>query len=338
MNTSFKKDLSKLNKEVERLSKPQYCLLCGKKSTSFCNSHIVPQFVLKNITDNGKISYGQSLHKKSEDIIQTTKGLNNAFTFKLICNKCDKEKFATYETPECLLNFNELDYTMKNNILTEISIKSHLAYISTKVKLDNLYSIVYNEQMNYLKAIRQQTANQIDIKEHFDYLYSLSKNYKKTRFPFEIVYETTLDYKVNIATQSLISYIYDLNGIKRYNPSDLSSEIITRYFYLCIFPFESKTKILFFVEKTNIYMVKDIINQFNQLNEAEKLHFLFVSLIIHSEYFFINPKLKDKLLRDKKITKLYRQTDSIKSFNSYKEIQNFRNYTNYLLKENNVDI
>lgn len=69
-----------------------------------------------------------------------------------------------------------------------------------------------------------------------------------------------------------------------------------------------------------------------------KLHFLFVSLIIHSEYFFINPRLKDKLLKDKKNTKLYRQTDSMLTFNTLKEIKNLKKYPNYLINEVNEEI
>ena len=37
---------SDLFHKVEEDMKPSHCLLCGKKSTSFCNSHVVPQFIL----------------------------------------------------------------------------------------------------------------------------------------------------------------------------------------------------------------------------------------------------------------------------------------------------
>ena len=163
MDIKFKQQLSELNKQIESLSKPDYCLLCGKKETSFCNSHIVPRFLLKQISENGKISYGQAIHDKSEDIIQTTKGINNAFTFHLICKKCDKEKFADYENPELLINFNNLNYTQKNKILTQIATKTHLAYISTKYKQYNMNKLVYPTEMLYLKQIGRQTSFELDI-------------------------------------------------------------------------------------------------------------------------------------------------------------------------------
>ncbi len=335
MNIKEKQMISELNKAVEYLSKPTYCLLCGKKETSFCNSHIVPRFILKQITKDGKVSYGQALHDKSKDIIQTTKGLNNAFTFRLICNKCDKEKFTDYENPELLINYDNLNFTQKNKILTQISIKTHLAYINTKYKQFNMNNLVYTEQMMFLKKQGLITATELDLKEHFDYLYKLSKNNKKTNFPFEVIYNTTLNYKIDIATQSLISYIYDLNGKQRYNPKDLTSSIITRYFYLVVFPHKNKTQILFFIEKSSKSMVKDIIEQFNKLSDDEKLHFLFISLIIHSEYFFINPTIKDIILKDKKLKNLYQNTDKVGTYTYYKEIQNFREYNNYFLEKPN---
>lgn len=41
-----KKLTSDLLHKIEEDIKPCHCLLCGKKSKSFCNSHVVPQFIL----------------------------------------------------------------------------------------------------------------------------------------------------------------------------------------------------------------------------------------------------------------------------------------------------
>lgn len=62
----FKQRWSELQKHVEQISKPTRCLLCGKKQTSFCNSHVVPQFILKQIAEYGMLYYGQSLHKDND--------------------------------------------------------------------------------------------------------------------------------------------------------------------------------------------------------------------------------------------------------------------------------
>ena len=49
----IKKEVAELFRIVEQASKPDHCLLCGKKDIPICYSHIVPQFILKGIADSG---------------------------------------------------------------------------------------------------------------------------------------------------------------------------------------------------------------------------------------------------------------------------------------------
>ena len=329
----FKQKLSELQKYVEQLSKPTYCVTCGKKMTSFCNSHVVPQFILKEIAECGMIYYGQSLHKENE-FFPTKTGIKNAFTFKLICKDCDKRLFSNYEMPEVITDFDNFSYEKKKLVLLEMAIKTHLSHINTKLKMHNLEVAVNPEMVGIMEMLKQPTTFQIDISEHFDYLHSLSKFRKGTTFPFEILFNKLYDYQTSIATQTLISYIYDLNGQQLYNPYNLSDSVITRYFYLVIFPYKNKTRVLFYIEKKNKYLVQKIIDQFNGLEDEEKLHFLFISLIIFDEQFYLSPALHEKIIKDKKLTKLYRNIERISEFSWHncKEIMNFRQYTNYLLQ------
>ena len=138
---------------------------------------------------------------------------------------------------------------------------------------------------------------------------------------------------MDLATQTIISYIYDLNGKQNYNPKDLSTSVITRYFYLMILPYNGITRVLFYIEKNNVQYVKNIIEQFKELSEIDKLHFLFISLIIYNEQFYMRPSFKDMLLKDKKLIKLYKGTDSVFDYSKCSEIKNFKKYKNHLLKE-----
>ena len=54
-NIEIKKELSRRFQEARRKSRPRTCLLCNKPLTKLCNSHSVPQFVLKNLADAGKV-------------------------------------------------------------------------------------------------------------------------------------------------------------------------------------------------------------------------------------------------------------------------------------------
>ena len=76
-------------------SKGTKCLFCAKECSSFCNSHSIPRFVLKNITKNGKLCTPSAFINKQ--LSTSEKGLNNSGTFHLICNDCDSKEFAEYE-------------------------------------------------------------------------------------------------------------------------------------------------------------------------------------------------------------------------------------------------
>ena len=58
----LRKRINKLFSQTRNAAKPNKCVLCGKKQTSFCNSHSVPQFSLRNIADNGKLLHDSVLY------------------------------------------------------------------------------------------------------------------------------------------------------------------------------------------------------------------------------------------------------------------------------------
>lgn len=85
--TAFNKKFSMYKHTGEQKAKPENCMLCGKKTVSFCNSHSIPQFCLKNITTDGK---SKTLNQAiGIDFMPYEVGLNRTGTFKLICKKCD---------------------------------------------------------------------------------------------------------------------------------------------------------------------------------------------------------------------------------------------------------
>jgi hypothetical protein len=250
----------------------------------------------------------------------------------LICRDCDKNRFKTYEDPNTILNFENLHNNIKNQILKEMALKTHLAHIYSKAKSLKLREIVFNDKINTIHTLGLRTAFEIDIDEHFQYIKTLSKTQKTTSFTFDVLYNNLLDYEVGIATQTIIAYQYDLLGNQLFNPKDFSSTNFVKYFYLMILPYEGKTRIMFYIERKHKILCQSIINQFNDLSPEEKLHFLFISLIIHDEQFYINPTLQEQIRKDKKLVKLYTKTDANFNSNCFNEIKNFRKYTNYLTK------
>lgn len=51
--SELRKEYSRLTNKSKQQAKKSECLWCGKKITRFCNSHSVPQCVLKNIDIDG---------------------------------------------------------------------------------------------------------------------------------------------------------------------------------------------------------------------------------------------------------------------------------------------
>lgn len=322
-------------KAIDKYSKVDHCLLCGRKIESACNSHVVPQFVLKEIAENGRVAYGYSLSGISFAGLARSTGINNAHTFRLICRDCDKIRFTNYENPDNIINFDSLSLHLKKKVLCEMSIKTHLAHISMKyrrlVSLDMANQGKIAELESQGKLI---SAERLDINEHEEYIDKLIKAIKTNKNPFEIIYNRVLDYKTKIATQTIINFNFDLNGQVIFNPNNVVENNECRYFYLMIIPYKEKTRILFYIERKNIKNVSNIIEQFNKLSDEEKLHFLFISLIVHDQQFYMAPSFSESIFNgDKKLVKLYDQTERSLKYQS--KIKDFRKYKNYLLKKFN---
>lgn len=320
-------------KAIDRYSRIDHCLLCGRKMESACNSHVVPQFVLKEIAEDGRVTYGYSLSKVSVTGLGRLTGINNAHTFRLICRDCDKTKFANYENPDNIVNFDTLPLNIQKKVLCEMAIKTHLAHISMKyrrlVSLDMANQGKIAELESQGKLI---SAERLDINEHEECINKLTKATQTNKNPFEIIYNTVLDYKTKLATQTIINFNFDINGKQIFDPFYMTPDNECRYFYLMIIPYKGKTRILFYIEKNNIKNVSSIIEQFNMLSDEEKLHFLFISLIIHDQQFYMSPSLSNLIFKkDKAIVKLYDEIE--KSLKYQFKLKDFRKYKNYLSRE-----
>lgn len=329
------KDEKMFVKAIDKYSKIDRCLLCGKKIESACNSHVVPQFILREIAEEGHISYSYALSKISVAGLERTTGINNAYTFRLICRQCDKTRFVEYENPDNLINFDLISNNTQKKVLCEMAIKTHLAHISMKYR--KLVSLDMANQGKITELEKQGKiilAERIDINEHNDYIRELTKASNTNKNPFEIIYNRILDYKTKIATQTIINFNFDLKGQEIFDPNNVVENNEHRYFYLMIIPYKDKTRVLFYIERKNTKNVSVIIEQFNKLPEEEKLHFLFISLIIHDQQFYMAPSFSKSIFKgDKELVKLYDQTE--KSLIHQSKIRDFRKYKNYLLKEFN---
>ena len=338
MNKDISKEVLKpetLLDAVAVYSRIENCVICNKKLTSSCHSHVVPQFILKNITDNGHVAYGHTFHKLKVEGVKKTTGIKDAYLFRLICKECDRNLFKHYENPDNLAKFNELSENDKKLVLAELALKAHLSHMNMKYRNLVMKDIASNGEVRRNEDKGILVAERIDINEHLEYLKSLRKTMKTNKNPFMVLYNKLFDYKMNLATQTIISFIYDLDGNQIFDPSLIKQDNSCRYFYLMILPLKNSTRVMFYIErKYTMGHNARIIDAFSKLTEEEKLHFLFIALVIYDQQFYMNPSFANMIVRkDKKLVKLYTNTDKYTWWQN--KLKDFRKYKNYLSKEFN---
>lgn len=328
------KQESKFIREANKQAKAEECLLCGRKMTSPCNSHVVPQFILRGIAESGKVAYGHALNLFDVGGADRVTGVNNAYTFRLICNGCDNKYFKHYENPNNILNYSVLTDAEKKTIMCELAIKAHLSHIQMKFR--DLILLNQATQGGVAKSIKEHKPNarQLDIIEHQTYVKKLKKMMRKDKNPFVVLFDKELDYQTKLAAQTLINYNFNLKGERIFDCDLLTSYNKSTYFYLMILPYKGKTRVMFYIEASSLVNVHQIVDEFDTLNEEDKLHFLFVSLIIHDQQFYMTPSFAKQIFKkDKKIVKLYTITEMP---NEQKRIKDFKKYKNYLTEDYNA--
>ena len=126
-----------------------------KTTSSFCNSHSIPQMVLKTIATKGKLLQPGLL--MDSEIFDNEKGINNTGTFHFICRECDGKYFKTYEDPKNLLEYPS------DKIMAEIALKNMLLMLSKRYNELALFDIVQDEEQALInKEIMDEDKN-LDI-------------------------------------------------------------------------------------------------------------------------------------------------------------------------------
>lgn len=315
-------------KGVHKTARLSHCLICNKPMSSSCKSHVVPQFVLKEISHKGMVSYGYVFDKRDVQGCEKTTGVKNAHVFRLVCRECDRRLFSDYEKPESILDFDLLSSGEQTKMLRQMALKAHLSHIQMKYNRLIMKEISTGGRVSELEKQSRFTPERIDLNDHIDSVFATEST------SYTVLYNKLLDYNVNFATQTLIYYVYDMEGRKTYNIYDLRHDEKISPFYLMILPVKGKTRIVFYINSVN-ERASSLIKQFSTLSEEEKLKFLFVSLIVFDQDFYVNPLKAEKIIKhDKKIVKLYSCTDQwlYWPIDNRRKIKNFRRYNNYLIE------
>lgn len=264
----LRKEYSRLVKKSKQQAKKNQCLWCGKKITRFCNSHSVPQCVLRNIDMEGKLDYFNSM--LNLPLINEDKGIGEAATFKLLCTDCDNTIFQDYE------DLDKLSVEPTEVILEEIALKNVLMMLNKRYFEIELYHNLQKEyDVPYPYEVKQE-ANLLDERDFWwDYLRTkeMLSSSDEQKSKYKMFYWKKLDYIIPIAFQGIVTLYGDLEGNIVTDMYNTSEDIIIKHMHVCMFPLERSSVVFaFYHEDDKEY--DNFAEQFRQLSEEEKLSVL----------------------------------------------------------------
>ena len=282
----LKKQMNKINREAAQVAKRDTCLICGKNCTSFCNSHIIPQFILKSITDNGHVLQGISAFSNNDKDIR---GINNTWAYKVICNDCDKKYFADYENEQALIS------KPTTRCLAEIALKNSMMQLANRFHEIELYKMMQDGIMNKYIIDRVQSRDVRGYKYDFERAKIIIEKNLKSRYV--LMFHHVLNYVTPIAMQGPILVHRDMDGEVVNDVKDCKPGVKMQQLHVGIFPLKSSTVILAFYHKADRNYSK-FKKKFSRLNFKEKLQYLNYLVFKYCEHYALSPKISEGILND----------------------------------------
>lgn len=285
--------------EAKKEAKPTTCRLCGKKVTSFCNSHSVPQLSLRSIADNGKVLQATALLEMQA--VDIEKGVKNSGTFQYICNDCDSSFFQDYENKENLINYPT------DKMLGEIAVKDFLLELHKREVQKALFVNMQKQQRsfrNFNYLLEQISWDERDYNEEIEF----HKNIVEQNLTggYQILFWKSLPYRVPIATQSVVALTLDLEGNIVNDIQEFSQSARMQFLHIAVFPLESESIVMAFYHKRDKKFRK-LRGQINSISEDKKLEFINYLIFAYTENFFISKSIRIELQRNPKLIALSKE-------------------------------
>ena len=286
------KKMRRFFSDARKNAKQGTCFTCGKECSSFCKSHSVPKFCLKQVAVNGKVYF--SGMQSEIPFMGDDSGIKEAGTFQLICRECDSTLFQDYESPAA---YNSRP---TGKILAEIAMKDYLQIISKRLQERSLYLLTeeqFPQNRNY--ARHQQEIIDLDLVE-FTTAYQRAKAASSGKHNdwYYLCYYRQLDYVVPFAMQSRIVMICDFEGNVINDIYNMSPDYHTKEIHVAVFPLEKTSIILMFLDSRE-KRYRKFYRQLNKLELDDQL--AAINYIIHSycENVFLSKNISEDILKDK---------------------------------------
>ena len=325
---NLKKRASKLMSSARSRAKLKQCILCGKECSSFCDSHSVPKFVLRNVAENGMLS--TTLQGKMLFYEKNT-GINKAGTFHIICNNCDNEGFQEYEAPNAFLK------VPTNTMLAQMALKDYLLLICKKIENREAYALL-GEQYPENKDFAEEKAfiEQFDLDnymEKFKYAQNAIRTPEEKRY--HLCYYQKLDYIVPYAAQSAVTLISGFNDEVINNVYNFSSEYEIKEIHVAVFPLETTSVVMLYIEEGE-KRYRNFYRQLNKLPLDDQLATINYIIFAYIEDVYINPTIQEKVRDHKGFDDACRMTtDTTSNFLCSPEEQLSKAITEFSLSKRN---
>jgi len=162
----LRKDMSRLTRESRAAAKRETCYICNKPVSSFCNSHSIPQYILRAIAEDGELLQSSAL--AGIPLADEIKGVSNTGIFHLICNDCDSRIFSEYESPKCI----RVAPTTK--LLAQIALKNYLMQISKRLYEKALYKNLQSLHQQIKNKEALDAIHDVDLRDYeFSYRWTM---------------------------------------------------------------------------------------------------------------------------------------------------------------------
>jgi hypothetical protein len=305
----YRKQLGRLLSQSRKNAKDEKCFYCGERCSSFCNSHSIPAYFLRNIAVEGDVYNNNKL--VSLPLLDNDNGVNQSGTFQLICRECDSKIFSDYENPD---NYKDVP-TAK--MISQIAMKNYLKSISKRKFEIALYDNMYESfGLPYELYKQKQIINDLDLKEFIEDFNRAKKIDKKGwDNEYYLIYHQKLDYVVPMAFQSNVALMIDIEGGIINDIYNDSPDYRIKAIHICVFPLENSSVIMMFIDSKDNKRYRSFYKQFRKLSAKDKLAAINFIIFNYSEDVFINKEVNDDILKHKGLIDASRKSFDILTTN-----------------------
>lgn len=282
---TYKKEMSELIRQGRAAAKGTTCYYCGKPVSSFCNSHSIPAFCLRNIATKGEVLTPNALI--DFPLLETEKGVNKAGTFQLICRECDSKIFADYENPD---NYSTAPTPA---MIAQIALKNALKAISKRkfeIEFFNAGFAKIGRHEDFFELKNQ--INEMDLSEYIGDFRKAKKAIEKGRTnEYYLWFFERLNYVVPIAFQCSLALVFDFEGNVINDIYNQSPDYKIKNINICVFPLENETAIIMFVDDGE-RRYRKFIKQFKKLTLDDQLAALTFIMFAYSEDIYFSKSIQ----------------------------------------------